>query len=40
MKYIGALAKKWDVIVISDEVNEFITFDEYKHIRTGNHNFL
>ena len=32
---IADLAKKWDCLVISDEVYEWIVYEPYKHIRIG-----
>ena len=35
LRFIADLAKKWDVLVISDEVYEWLVYEPYKHIRIG-----
>lgn len=35
LQFIADLAKKWNVLVISDEVYEHIVYEPYKHIRMG-----
>lgn len=36
LEFIANLAKKWDVLVISDEVYEWMVYEPIKHIRIGN----
>lgn len=36
LQFIADLAKKWNTLVISDEVYEHIVYEPYKHIRIGN----
>ncbi|EGI61832.1 Kynurenine--oxoglutarate transaminase 3 [Acromyrmex echinatior] len=36
LQFIADLAKKWNVLVISDEVYEHIVYEPYKHIRMAN----
>ncbi|XP_053991200.1 kynurenine aminotransferase isoform X2 [Hylaeus volcanicus] len=33
LQFIANLAKKWDTLVVSDEVYEWIVYEPYKHIR-------
>lgn len=33
LQFIADLAKKWDTLVVSDEVYEWIVYEPYKHIR-------
>lgn len=35
LQFIADLAKKWNVLVVSDEVYEHIVYKPYKHIRIG-----
>lgn len=35
LQFIANLAKKWNALVISDEVYEHIVYKPYKHIRIG-----
>jgi len=38
LQFIADLAKKWNTIVISDEVYEHMVYEPHKHIRIGNKN--
>lgn len=35
LQFIANLAKKWNTIVVSDEVYEWIVYEPYKHVRIG-----
>lgn len=35
LQFIANLAKKWNTLVVSDEVYEWIVYEPYKHIRIG-----
>lgn len=35
LQFIADLAKKWNTLVISDEVYEWIVYEPYRHIRIG-----
>jgi len=39
LQFIADLAKKWNVLVVSDEVYEHIVYEPYKHIRIGKNCF-
>lgn len=36
LEFIADLAKKWDAMVISDEVYEWMVYEPAQHIRIGN----
>lgn len=40
LKMIADLAKKYNVLVISDEVYEWLVYEPKKHIRIGNLLFM
>jgi len=35
LQFIGNLAKKWNTLIISDEVYEHMVYEPKKHIRIG-----
>lgn len=35
LQFIANLAQKWNTLVVSDEVYEWLVFEPYKHIRIG-----
>lgn len=35
LQFIANLAKKWNTLVVSDEVYEWIVYEPHKHIRIG-----
>ena len=35
LEFIANLAKKWNTLVVSDEVYEWLVYEPYKHIRIG-----
>lgn len=36
LEFIADLAKKWNTLVVSDEVYEWMVYKPYEHIRIGN----
>lgn len=36
LQFIANLAKKWNTLVVSDEVYEWLVYEPYKHVRIGN----
>lgn len=35
LQFIANLAKKWNTLVVADEVYEWLVYEPYKHIRIG-----
>lgn len=40
LQFISDLAKKWNTLVVSDEVYEWIVYEPYRHIRIGKNHEL
>lgn len=36
LQFVANLAKKWNTLVVSDEVYEWLVYEPYKHVRIGN----
>lgn len=36
LQFIANLAKKWNTLVVSDEVYEWLVYEPCKHVRIGN----
>lgn len=39
LDFVAQLAKKWNTLVVSDEVYEWIVYEPHRHIRIGNELF-